>query len=79
MLHDGFRRQELDGLLDGRGTSAAVECDQRGVSRNKVYHYTRRRELYTTGCSEPRESDMDGREVFPQLLLRCEGPTPVAK
>ena len=44
-------------------TSAAVECVQRGARESQVYHATRRRELYTTGCSEPREADMDGREV----------------
>ena len=46
-------------------TSAAVECVWRGAREIKVYHCTRRRELYTTGCSEPREADMDGREVVP--------------
>jgi len=32
---------------------------------------------YTTGCSEPRESDMCDRELVPSTFLRCEGPTPV--
>ena len=52
-------------------TSAAVEWERRGAREIQGYSDTQRRELYTTGCSEARGNEMCGREVVPELLLRC--------
>ena len=46
-------------------TSAAIECDQRGLLKNQGYHCTRLRKLYTTGTSGSDETDECGREVVP--------------
>ena len=51
-------------------TSAAIECDQRGLSRIRGHHSTRLDELYTTGTSGSDETDECGREVFPAKTLR---------
>ena len=42
-----------------------------------MYHYTRRREIYTTGRSDEREAEARERDVVPGSWLRYWRPTPV--
>ena len=52
-------------------TSAAVEWERRVARKIQGYSTERRRELYTTGCSEARGNEMCDREVVLELWLRC--------
>ena len=54
-----------------------AKCDWNMISKIRVYHATRRHELYTAGCIASREIEMCEQEVASELFLRCEGPTPV--
>ena len=50
----------------GRKVTSEAAVRQRGrISQNQGYCATRRRELYTTGCSDSRENATREREVFP--------------